>query len=130
MIVLDTNTLIYFFKGMGRVAEHLIARPPKEIGLPAIVVYELETGIAKSDNAGRRRRQLDEFRATARFLPFGAEEAARSAILRAELERQGTPIGPLDTLIAGTALARGAVLITHNTKEFSRVPGLQVGDWY
>ncbi len=130
MIVLDTNTLIYFFKGMGRVAEHLIACPPNEIGLSAIVLYELETGIAKSYNARRRRRQLDEFRATVNFLPFGAEEVARSAILRAELERQGTPIGPLDTLIAGTALARGAVMITHNTKEFSRVPGLQLGDWY
>jgi tRNA(fMet)-specific endonuclease VapC len=62
-------------------------------------------------------------------LPFEAEDAARAGEVRALLERQDTPIGPYDTLIAGQALARGLVLVTHNVAEFARVPGLRVDDW-
>ena len=64
------------------------------------------------------------------MLPFGPEEARVTAQLRARLESQGTPIGPLDTLIAGTALAHGGVLVTRNLREFARVPGLALEDWY
>ena len=65
------------------------------------------------------------------ILHFNEKEAVESAKIRAELEKKGTPIGPLDTLIAGTALAQPqGVLVTHNTKEFGRIKSLQVVDWY
>jgi tRNA(fMet)-specific endonuclease VapC len=127
---LDTNTVIDFFRGAGRVAERLLATPPGDVAIPAVVLYELEVGIARAANAERRREQLRELSARAALLPFRAPEAEASARLRTELERRGEPIGPLDTLIAGTALARGAILVTHNTREFGRVPGLRIEDWF
>ncbi len=130
MFVLDTNTLIYFFKGMGKVSETLLATSPRDIAIPAVVVFELEVGIAKSTAPVRRRRQLDQLLAVTTLLPFGRDEARAAASLRAKLEEKGWPIGPFDTLIAGTALARNSTLVTHNLDEFGRVPSLQVVDWY
>lgn len=129
MFVLDTNSVTYFFKGMGRVAERLLATPRTEVALPAVVLYELEAGLAKQSRP-ERRRQLDELAAAIEILPFGIPEAKAAAHLRAALARNGTPIGPLDTLIAGTALAHGATLVTHNVAEFRRVQGLSVVDWF
>ena len=129
MYLLDTNTLIYFFKGQGQVAGQLLATPPKQVGICAIVLHELETGIAKSAQPQKRRRQLESLVNAAVFLPFGNPEAVASALIRSDLERAGKPIGPLDTLIAGTALANRAILVTHNTQEFSRVSNLTLVDW-
>jgi len=130
MFVLDTNTLIHFFKGAGRVADNLLAVAPKDVAIPAVVLYELEVGVGNSSTANRRRKQLDAFAATVSVLPFDQKAARAAAELRLELERQGKGIGPLDTLIAGTALAHGGVLVTHNTKEFRRVPQLRLVDWF
>ncbi len=127
---LDTNTLIYFFKGHGQVAGNLLATPPAEVTIPAVVVYEIETGIAKSTDPNKRKGQLAELLNAVTVLPFDGDSARRAAHLRARLERQGTPIGPMDTLIAGTALAHNATLVTHNTAEFQRVPALQLTDWF
>jgi len=63
-------------------------------------------------------------------LPFSEKEAAAAAAIRVELEKKGTPIGPFDILIGGTALAHQSILVTHNIKEFSRIKKLQVEDWY
>lgn len=130
MIVLDTNTPIYFFKRQGRVAERLLAQPPREIGVPTIVIYELEAGIANSTSPEKRRRQLTELLAAVTVLPFGTAEAQQAARIRVELERAGEPIGSYDILIAATALAHGGRLATRNVKEFGRVPGLSLEDWY
>lgn len=130
MYALDTNTLVYFFKGAGHVAEHLLAMSPRDIAVPAVVLFELEVGIAKSVDPRGRRTQLDELLAAVSVLPLGAAEARTAASVRATLERAGTPIGPFDTLIAGTALAHRATLVTHNTDEFSRVAGLPLVDWF
>ena len=130
MYALDTNTLIYFFKGMGRVKQRLIATPPAEVGIPAVVLYEIEVGVRQSSSPAKREAQLAELMAVVEVLPFAAAEARLSAQLRARLERAGTPIGPLDSLIAGTALAHGATLVTHNVKEFQRVDRLALEDWY
>lgn len=130
MYLLDTNTLIYFFKDMGQIPDRLLRHPPDQIAIPAVVLYELETGIAKSMQPERRRAQLDELLRTIRILPFGRAEAKATAILRAALEKVGQPLGPIDYLIAGTALAHQAILVTHNIGEFSRAPGLQWQDWY
>ncbi len=130
MFVLDSNTVIYFFQGRGRVAENLLGTPPREVAVPAIVVYELEVGTAKLGAAEKRRRLLDQLVDGLTVLPFGLEEARAGARIRVQLERDGMKIGPLDNLIAATALCRHATLVTHNTDEFGRVRGLEICDWF
>ena len=130
MYVLDTNTLIYFFKGRGRVAEAMFSIEPANIGIPAIVIYEIQTGIAKSTSPRKRTQQLKSLAEVVAILPFSIEEAKASARIRAELEQNGTPIGPYDVLIAGTAMAHKGVLVTHNLTEFNRVKGLRIEDWF
>jgi len=130
MYILDTNTLIYYFKGMGNVADTLLKHPPREISIPSIVLYELEVGIAKSQEPEKRRNQLETLTKLITIIPFGCEEAKAAAHTRAALEHAGTPIGSLDILIAGTALAHQGVLVTHNRKEFERVDGLDIEDWF
>jgi len=130
MWVLDTNTLIYFFKGLGRVSDTLLSHSPADIGIPAIVLCELEVGIAKSTSPRKRREQLKALTAATQLLPFGAAEAELAAQIRVDLEKQGNPIGPCDLLIAATALAKGATLVTRNTREFERIKKLQVENWF
>jgi tRNA(fMet)-specific endonuclease VapC len=128
--VLDTNTLIYFFKGVGNVKNRLLSVPPSEIVLPAIVLFELEFGIAKSASPRKRIRQLNDFTALVNVIPFGPAEAKAAAQIRAKLEKKGIPIGPYDVLIAACAKANNLILVTHNLKEFKRIQGLQVEDWF
>ncbi len=130
MIVPDTNTLIYFFKGQGKVAERLLQTPPGELALPAVVLYELEVGIAKSNAPERRRAQLEALLVWVEVIPFGIMESRCAAWIRADLEKRGEPIGPIDLLIAGTAFAHDAELITRNQREFSRIKGLRLGNWH
>lgn len=130
MYVLDTNTLIYYFKGMGTVSSSLLKNPPSSIGIPTVVLYELEVGIAKSIQPEKRISQLQALTSIVNVLPFGMKEAKYAAGIRADLEKQGTSIGPYDVLIAGTALANNGILVTHNSKEFRRIEALQIEDWY
>ena len=130
MFLLDTNTLIYFFKGRDKVAEHLLGTPPADIAISSVSLYEIEVGIAKSTQPARRRAQFDAFLSVVSVVPFDRSAARAAAMARAELERRGLPIGPLDNLIAGIALAHRATLVTRNTQEFSRLPNLAVTDWY
>ena len=128
--LLDTNTVAYFFKGKGRVAERLMSVAPSAVFVSTVSICELLVGIAKSAQARKRRRQLDQFTSAVTVLDFSLLEADACARLRAKLEKLGRPIGPLDNLLAATALAHGLVFVTHNTREFSRIEGLQVEDWY
>lgn len=130
MYVLDTNTLIYFFKGVGSVARRLLSVPSKEVGVPSIVLYELEVGIRKSSSPEKRIKQLNGFTSVVHVLPFGHEEAQHAAVIRAALEKQGSAIGSYDILIGATAMVRNDILVTHNVREFSRVEGLRIEDWY
>jgi tRNA(fMet)-specific endonuclease VapC len=130
MYVLDTNTLIYFFKGVGNVSDSLLKNPPNRIGIPTIVLFELEVGIAKSVSPEKRINQLAALTSIVNILPFGMDEVRCAATIRADIEKQGTPIGPYDILIAGTALSKKGILVTHNTKEFGRIEGLQIEDWF
>lgn len=111
-------------------ARRLEATPPREVGIPTVVLYELAVGIARSAEPERRRRALATLLQLVRVLPFDEASARAAADVRMRLEAAGTPIGPIDTLIAGTALAHSATLVTHNTREFSRVPGLRIVDWH
>lgn len=130
MYILDTNTLIYFFKGVGNVAGTLLSKSPNNIYIPAIVLFELKLGIAKSTNPTKRKKQLERLVSHVNILPFGTREADSAAMIGADLEKTGMPIGPYDTLIAGTALAANAILVTHNVKEFERISALTIEDWY
>jgi len=128
--VLDTNTLIYFFKGLGNVSSFLLATPPADIAIPTIVLFELEVGIAKSTSPRKRKAQLKEFTALVTIIPFRYAEARSAAGIRVKLEKQGIPIGPYDVLIAASAMANNTILVTHNTKEFERIDGLKIEDWF
>ena len=128
--VLDTNTLIYFFKGIGNVERQLLSLPPNEIGVPTIVLFELEVGIAKSSSPRKRTAQLKDFIDLVNVIPFGEAEAKCAAQIRAKLEKRGLPIGPYDVLIAACAKANNLKLVTHNLKEFKRIEGLRLEDWY
>ncbi len=128
--LLDTDTVIYFFKGQGRVAASLLQTPPAEVAISTISLYELQVGVARSREPERTQAQLEQLLAWLTVLPFDDSAACRAAEIRAELERKGMAIGTLDTLIAGVALSRGLVLVTHNLAEFQRIPDLLVEDWY
>jgi len=93
-------------------------------------VYELEFGSLRSRNPATRKRELNRLLDVLPVLPFDGNAAQCAARIRFELEKSGQSIGTLDTLIAGTVLSNGATLVTHNLKEFSRVSGLRVEDWF
>ena len=130
MYVLDANTVVDYFRGRGAVTANFLAVPPGEIALPAIASYEVWVGVIGSQNASRRTALYEQFLSTVRLLPFDGAIARKAAELRHHLGRRGEAIGPLDTLIAATALASGGTLVTRNLREFERVPGLNVVNWY
>jgi len=130
MYALDTNTVLDYFRNRGNVAKNLLALPAREIALPAVVAYEAWFGVLGSRDSKRRQGQFEQFLATVEVLGFDAAVSRRAAELRYALERRGMGIGPMDTLIAATALAHNATLVTRNVREFGRVPGLKVADWY
>jgi len=130
MYALDTNTVLDYFRGKGQVAARLLATPPSEVGLPAVAAYEVWVGVLGSQNAKRRQVEYERFLALVAILPFDAVAGRRAADLRLALSRKGDLIGPMDTLIAATALAHGATLVTRNVREFNRVPGLTVVNWH
>jgi len=126
---LDTNTISYYIRGDGRVAHRLAAVSPKQVGLPAIVVFEIRFGLLRAARNAQLAAFNDMVQAT-NMLSFDDESASHAAAIRIELEALGTPIGPYDLLIAATARRYQHTLVTHNTREFSRVPGLQLEDWF
>lgn len=130
MFILDTNTVLDYFRGKGRVAERLLEAAPSEIALPAISVYEVWVEVLGSHNAKRRREQFESFLSVIETLPFDKVVGLRAAEVRFKLERAGEGIGPVDTLIAATVLANSGTLVTRNTREFSRVSGLKIVNWH
>jgi tRNA(fMet)-specific endonuclease VapC len=132
MLALDSNTISYYFRGDPQVVPRLQALPPEEVGVPAIVAYELRYGLLRlpPEAARPRLEALEKLLRPLRTLVFDAACAEQAASIRCALERQGTPIGAHDVLIAATALRHQARLVTRNEREFSRVPGLQVINWH
>jgi tRNA(fMet)-specific endonuclease VapC len=134
MLILDSNTISYYFRGDPQVVARLQALRPVDLGVPAIVEYELRYGLLRLPQAAAAPRlaALAQLLRPMQLLPFDSECAAQAARLRVDLEALGTPIGigPHDTLIAATALRHQATLVTRNVREFSRVPGLQWLNWH
>lgn len=124
--LLDTNAVIALLKKEPALLAWLRREMPVAFGLPAIVLHELHYGAERS----RRREQNLADLALLPFdvVSFDADDARAAGEIRANLEREGQPIGPYDLLIAGQALARGLILVSRTLREFSRVPGLQVAE--
>lgn len=133
MICLDTNPIVAVLNQSSlsiRARLDRAIRAGEDVKVPAIVLFELWYGAAKSAQAIRNAGRIRQFmagRVTA--LPFEPSDAEEAGDIRAVLERAGTPIGPYDILIAAQARRRGAMLVTANTREFARVPGLMLADW-
>ncbi len=132
MYLLDTNAWIaYLRQNNARLVQRFLEVVPKDIGLNSVVVAELFYGAhhgalnKQAANLNLISRLQDRFTS----LPFDDRAAAEYGEIRAYLTAQGTPIGPNDLMIASIARAHGLRLVTHNTKEFGRVPGLMLEDW-
>ncbi len=128
--LLDTNTCIGFISGRSiPVVERITATPNKDIGVCSIVKYELYYGSKRSNKPEKSKMQQDEFLSRFESLPFDDRAADICADIRANLRVRGTPIGVYDMMIAAIALANDLIVVTHNTREFSRVDGLRLEDW-
>jgi tRNA(fMet)-specific endonuclease VapC len=132
MLILDSNTISYYFRGDPQVVPRLQALAPGDVGVPAVVEYELRYGLLRlpPEAAAPRLAALAQLLRPLQVLPFDSECATHAARIRAGLEAAGTPIGPHNTLIAATALRFQSTLVTRNVREFSRVAGLQWVNWH
>ncbi len=128
--LLDTDTCIAFLRGRDPgIRRRFAALTAEEIIVPAPVRGELFYGAARSQDPLRTRRQIDAFLVPFASLPFDDTAADAYGEIRAQLAASGTLIGPNDLLIAAIARAASLTLVTHNTREFGRVPGLVLDDW-
>jgi tRNA(fMet)-specific endonuclease VapC len=127
--LVDTNICIYALKQDPVVLKRLLEQTRTDIVLSVITEAELRTGAAKSKSTTKTLRLLEKFLQPLTVLQFNSEDAAVYAHVRAKLERAGTPIGPLDTLIAAQAVARKLTLVSNNGREFERIAGLRLENW-
>ena len=127
---LDTNICIYFLKGLhNSVKTRLMAKHPDEIRICSIVKAELLYGAEKSAKRKENLKKVEEFLLPYSIIPFGEEDSAVYAKIRARLDKAGSPIGPNDLLIASTVLTHEACLVTNNVSEFNRVEDLHLENW-
>lgn len=128
--LLDTNICIFLIRHR---PPHALARFEEfevgEIGVSVITVSELRYSAEKSARPEQNTQALDQFLLPLEVLDFSAEATKEYGRIRAGLEKLGTPIGPLDTLIAAHSASLGTTLVTNNTREFERVPNLKLEDW-
>ena len=130
MYLLDTNTCIQFMNGTSLAVKQQIQKhSPSEIAVCSVVKAELLFGARKSQRVEANLQRLKSFFAPLPSLAFDDRSADEYAQIRADLTRQGKLIGPNDLLIAATARAYDAALVTNNTKEFQRVANLRLADW-
>ena len=128
--LLDTNICIYIIKRKPQsVLNRFQRHSADDLGISSVTVAELRYGAEKSGRPHQNHAALDAFLAPLLVADFDSLAADRYGKVRAELERCGTPIGPLDTMIAAHSLSLAVTLITANITEFSRVPGLEIENW-
>ena len=128
--LLDTNVCIRYLNGRSpAVRKRLESLRPADIAVCSVVKAELLAGAQKSRYPERTLANVRKFLASFRSLPFDDASAEIYGVIRADLERRGTPIGPYDLQIASIALAHNLILVTHNVREFGRVVGLRIDDW-
>ena len=128
--MLDTNICIYVIRQKPDVViNRFLQHDPEEMCVSAVTYAELMHGVEKSMAVEKNRIAMSLFLSPITILEFHASAAEEYGKIRAELERKGTPIGPMDMLIAGHARSEGLILVTNNTREFQRVESLIVEDW-
>jgi len=127
--LLDTDICIYALKRHARVLGRLLSESRAEVVLSVITEAELRAGAAKSASPTKTLRALESFLAPFTIVEFASSDAIAYSHVRAKLERAGTPIGPIDMLIAAHAVARELTLVTNNEREFRRVAGLRIENW-
>lgn len=128
--MLDTNTCIYIIKRKPPdVIERFNQTEISQIGISSITLSELFYGVSKSSKPKQNQIALMQFVAPLEILPYSDEAAQYYGDLRAHLEKQGSPIGSLDMLIAAHALSIACTLVTNNEKEFIRIPNLKIDNW-
>lgn len=128
--LLDTNICIYIIKKRpGKVLDKFNTLSLGDVGISSITLAELHYGIMKSSNPKKNQEALDKFLTPLEILDFDYFATIDYGKIRADLEKKGTPIGPLDTLIAAHAKSRKLTLVTNNEKEFKRIPDLKIENW-
>jgi tRNA(fMet)-specific endonuclease VapC len=128
--MLDTNICVALIRsGDSAITAQMQRRKLGSIGISSITLAELEHGVRRSAFVSQNAEALAKFLVPLAIHPFDDLAAHAYGRIRAELDRKGTPIGPLDTLIAAHALSRGDTLVTRNVREFKRVAELRVADW-
>ena len=126
--LLDANAIIALLNDTtSPIAKRVRRHAPRDFGASAVVVHELYYGAFRSQRVEQNVARVDALQFS--VLEFDEEDARQAGQIGAHLTSTGTPIGPYDVLIAGQAKARELTLVTHNTREFQRVPGLKVEDW-
>lgn len=129
-LMLDTNICIYIIKQQPvTVLKRFLEYQIGDIGISSITLSELRYGVAKSTHQEKNTRALDEFITPLEVVSFDEEAAHVYGNIRAALEKAGTPIGSMDMLIAAHAISLGIPLVTNNTREFVRIPALNIIDW-
>lgn len=127
--LLDTDTCIYVLKQHEQVMRALLSTNRDDVAVSVVTEAELRTGAAKSSSPTRTLQRVEAFLAPVTILEFTSDDAVVYSHIRAKLERAGTPIGPLDTMIAAHAVSRNLILVSNNEREFRRVAGLHVENW-
>ena len=128
--LLDTNICVFIFRRkFPSVLQRLHQTQSGEVGISAVTLAELRYGADKSSNPTKNHTVIDAFLTTVAVLEFHEDAARLDGTVRSDLESRGTPIGPLDNMIAAHALSAGTILVTNNVRELSRVAGLVVEDW-
>ena len=128
--MLDTNICIYAIKHKPeQVFIRLKEHEPSEVCISSVTYAELVHGVEKSQAIDKNRVALALLLANIEIMNFDSLAAESYGKIRADLEKAGTPIGPLDMLIAGHAKSLGFTLVTNNTREFERAAGLKLENW-
>lgn len=127
--LLDTDTSIGVLRQRPGMVQRLSQLAPTDCAVSMVTVYELFCGVEKAHDPAKERQKVAQFVSTIIELPLDRAAVEKAAQIRADLERQGQPIGPYDLLIAGQAIASGLTLVSNIVQEFRRVPGLKLEAW-
>ncbi len=127
--LLDTNIVIYVIKRRPLEVLDTFNQHAGQLSISAITLAELIHGAEKSAKVEHNLRQVEDFTSRLEVLPYGPRSAAHYGSIRAQLEKQGTPIGVNDLHIAGHARSEGLTLVTNNEREFRRIDGLLIDNW-
>lgn len=130
MYLLDTYICAYLMRGRyPSLSRKILSIPPSELAISAVTLFELEYGAARANWGNQRLEDMRLFLSAFQVIPFTEYDAVITGRIRAALVKAGQSIGSYDVQIAGQGVARDITVVTHNTGEFSRVPGIKLEDW-